>query len=86
MTVYLIRHGKTEANEKRLSCGSTDLPLSEKGREELSHKDIYPACSLGCKTVWLKNICWTEEPVIPEHEPTATIATLEDLPHTLEQL
>lgn len=35
MTVYLIRHGKTEANEKRLYCGSTDLPLSEKGREEL---------------------------------------------------
>ena len=37
MTVYLIRHGKTEANEKWLYCGSTDLPLSEKGREELSH-------------------------------------------------
>ncbi|MBR0545530.1 MAG: histidine phosphatase family protein [Treponema sp.] len=36
MTVYLIRHGKTEANERRLYCGSTDLPLSEKGREELS--------------------------------------------------
>ena len=36
MTVYLIRHGKTEANEKRLYCGSTDLPLSEKGREELN--------------------------------------------------
>ena len=42
MTVYLIRHGKTEANEKHLYCGSTDLPLSEKGREELSqiHYDI----------------------------------------------
>ena len=36
MTVYLLRHGKTEANEKRLYCGNTDLPLSEKGREELS--------------------------------------------------
>lgn len=35
MTVYLIRHGKTEANEKHLYCGSTDLPLSETGREEL---------------------------------------------------
>ena len=42
MTVYLIRHGKTEANEKRLYCGSTDLPLSEKGSEELRkiHYDI----------------------------------------------
>ena len=37
MTVYLIRHGKTEANEKRLYCGRTDLPLSEQGREELQH-------------------------------------------------
>ena len=42
MKVYLIRHGKTEANEKRLYCGSTDLPLSEMGREELKklHYDI----------------------------------------------
>ena len=42
MTVYLIRHGKTEANEKHLYCGSTDLPLSEKGRVELKnlHYDI----------------------------------------------
>lgn len=35
MTIYLIRHGKTEANEKHLYCGSTDLPLSETGIEEL---------------------------------------------------
>lgn len=35
MTIYLIRHGKTEANEKHLYCGSTDLPLSEGGRELL---------------------------------------------------
>ena len=42
MSIYLIRHGKTEANEKWLYCGSTDLPLSAKGREELSgiHYDI----------------------------------------------
>ena len=37
MTVYLIRHGKTEANEKHLYCGSTDLPLSAAGREELQN-------------------------------------------------
>ena len=35
MTIYLIRHGKTEANEKHLYCGSTDLPLSEVGKAEL---------------------------------------------------
>ena len=35
MTIYLIRHGKTEANEKYLYCGSTDLPLSDTGKAEL---------------------------------------------------
>jgi len=36
MTLYLIRHGKTLANEKHLYCGSTDLPLSDAGRYALS--------------------------------------------------
>lgn len=42
MTIYLIRHGRTEANEKHLYCGSTDLPLSERGKAELQkiHYDI----------------------------------------------
>ena len=42
MIIYLIRHGKTEANEKHLYCGSTDLPLSNAGKEELRsvHYDI----------------------------------------------
>ena len=35
MKIYLIRHGRTEANERHLYCGSTDLPLSDAGREEL---------------------------------------------------
>lgn len=35
MIVYLIRHGLTEANEKRLYCGCTDLPLSPAGRQRL---------------------------------------------------
>lgn len=33
--IHIIRHGKTEANLKKLYCGATDLPLSEKGRWEL---------------------------------------------------
>ena len=32
---YLIRHGKTQANEQHLYCGSTDLPLSSNGEAEL---------------------------------------------------
>ena len=35
MRIYLIRHGKTAANEQHLYCGSTDLPLSPAGRAEL---------------------------------------------------
>jgi len=35
MRLVLLRHGLTLANEQWLYCGSTDLPLSEKGREEL---------------------------------------------------
>ena len=31
--LYLLRHGLTEANESRLYCGHTDLPLSDRGRE-----------------------------------------------------
>lgn len=45
MTLYLIRHGKTEASEKHLYCGSTDLPLSPAGIRELaeySEAGIYP--------------------------------------------
>ena len=42
MNIYLIRHGKTEANEKHIYCGSTDLPLTDAGRKELKnlHYDI----------------------------------------------
>ena len=34
-TLYLIRHGKTQANLEHRYCGSTDLPLSKEGIEEL---------------------------------------------------
>lgn len=33
--LYLIRHGKTRANEEHLYCGSSDLPLSPNGEAEL---------------------------------------------------
>ena len=45
LNLYLLRHGKTLANENKLYCGFTDLPLSEKGIEELAllkEKIIYP--------------------------------------------
>jgi cysteine desulfurase/selenocysteine lyase len=33
--LLLLRHSLTEANERRIYCGSTDSPLSERGRREL---------------------------------------------------
>ena len=47
--LYLLRHGMTEANEKRVYCGSTDLPLSENGRaaaREIAALRPLPACEL----------------------------------------
>jgi len=41
----MIRHGKTAANERRLYCGATDLPLSSGGIAELAElkrQGIYP--------------------------------------------
>jgi len=35
MTLHLIRHGKTVANESKLYCGMTDLALSRAGVQEL---------------------------------------------------
>ena len=45
MELHLIRHGKTLANEQRLYCGQTDLPLSDSGAAEileLKNHGIYP--------------------------------------------
>ena len=36
--ILLLRHGRTEANDRWLYCGSTDLPLSRRGKEELEEK------------------------------------------------
>ena len=38
-TIYLIRHGRTPANEQHLYCGSTDLELTEQGIGAL--KELY---------------------------------------------
>ena len=45
MEIHLIRHGKTTANEQKLYCGATDLPLSDNGIAELMYlneQGIYP--------------------------------------------
>ncbi len=49
-------------------------------------KDIYPASTLGCKTIWLKNICWEDEAVEKENRPTAIINSIEHLPATVSKI
>ena len=39
--IYLIRHGRTEANEARIYCGATDLPLSENGAKDIEKMREY---------------------------------------------
>ena len=49
LVVYLIRHGKTKANENHLYCGKSDIELSKKGIEELEEfkkKIKYPKCEI----------------------------------------
>ncbi|MGL4852340.1 MAG: HAD family hydrolase [Phocaeicola sp.] len=46
-------------------------------------KDIVPAHSLGCKTVWLKGPGWGDE-VIDETVPSAIITDLAQLPQIIE--
>lgn len=36
--LYIIRHGRTEANDKGIYIGKTDYPLSESGKRELVDK------------------------------------------------
>ena len=35
MKLILIRHGETEANQKHLYCGHTDVPLTHEAKEQL---------------------------------------------------
>lgn len=43
MKIYLLRHGQTSYNAEKRYQGALDIPLSEKGREELVQADIFPA-------------------------------------------
>ena len=71
----LIRHGRTEANEKWLYCGSTDLPLLPEGREELRalrREAVYPdAAGLRFTTSGMRRTDETLSILFGEAERTA---------------
>ena len=46
-TIYLLRHSLTAANEQRLYGGSTDNPLTERGRAiARERRGVIPACDI----------------------------------------
>ena len=49
-------------------------------------KDIHPSSTLGCKTIWLKNVCWEDEPIEEGHAPTAIISSIEELPKIVAEI
>lgn len=55
MKIYLLRHGETEYNVEKRYQGTRDIPLSQKGREELSAANILP------KKVFVSPLCRATE-------------------------
>ena len=49
--ILLIRHGRTAANDRRLYCGATDLPLSWAGARELVRLRPLTPAPPGCRYV-----------------------------------
>lgn len=66
MDIYLLRHGRSTANEARLVCGASDYPLSEYG--------FLQAAEI-CQQ--LNNVSFTRIYSSPLSRATQTIATLE---------
>ncbi len=73
MKLYLIRHGKSIANEMQAYSGTTDISLTEKGIEtlqELKQSEIYPdAKDIDCfYTSCLKRTRQTLKVIYPDVE------------------
>lgn len=65
MEIYLLRHGASTSNEKRIVCGAADYPLSEKGKAQ-----AYQVCQT------LNNIPFTHVYTSPLSRARETIANL----------
>ena len=77
--IHLIRHGMTEANEKGLYIGTTDLPLSAAGLRDLLDKRreaIYPSATRFYVSP-LSRCRQTLEVLYPGCEPTVLVGLAE---------
>lgn len=78
--LFLLRHGMTEANEKRIYCGSTDLPLSENGRAmacEIAAQRPLPACDLYVASQLARAIETLE--ILTGRKPDLVLASLSEM-------
>ncbi len=77
--IYVIRHGRTEGNDKGWYYGSTDLPITDDGKKELLRNvkdNIYPDFSNFKKyTSGLRRTIMTLDTIIPNSSYT----TVKDL-------
>ena len=80
MKLYLIRHGMTDANEKRLYCGQTDVPLNASGINSLSElkKTLnYPKADLYISSDLTRAIETMR--ILYDREPDVTYAEFREL-------
>ena len=78
----MIRHGRTQANEKRLYCGYTDVPLSEQGRRDLAELKVtvaYPVAEIYI-TSGLRRTTETLQ-ILYDREPDMVIEEFKELNH-----
>jgi len=80
MTLSMIRHGKTSANEKRLYCGHTDISLCDQGREEvlaLKKTISYPTAALSVSSALRRAIETLR--IINDKEPDVIMSELMEM-------
>lgn len=74
MEIYLLRHGASVANEKRIVCGAADYPLSEIGKAQASRV---------CRH--LESVPFTHIYTSPLSRARDTIATLSRFPTAIAE-
>ncbi len=78
MTIDLIRHGQTAANEAHLYCGRTDLPLSPAGRSALMQRRYTPPENCRYATSGMRRAEETLE-ILVGNVPHTTIPSLREM-------
>lgn len=87
MYLYLVRHGESEGNARKLFFGHTDYPLTQQGREQawkaaekLRSVEFDRCCASDLSRAWeTAEICLTGRLVTPEKCPSLREQDMGDL-------